>query len=557
MRGEYTTAPAVGSGVRCGAKLQGDLLRQVWDSVALAVCRVPCAAGRAGRDRTRARRLPSTPLPREGRLGRIISKSKFVAGLQCEKLLWYHYRRKDEIPPPDADTLAIFAVGHRVGDLAKRLYPDGVEVPMERGRGGLAKTVERTRELLPERKPLFEASFVHQGGYCRTDLLVPVENGAWDLIEVKSGTRVKPVNLEDVAFQKFVLTGEGVRLNRLFVMHVNRDCVRRGEVDPKEFFHAEDVTDEAEARVGEVSGRLGGFHATIGGAEPVVGIGKQCSDPYECPLKEKCWGFLPEHSVAELYRVRKGKALEWIRAGRLALADIGSDHLSEAQRVQQAAVVTGRRQVDRDAVRAWLGKLRYPVYCMDFETIMPGIPVVEGTRPYQHIPVQFSVHVLPAPGEAARHEEFLADGAGDPRPAFLAALKEAIGPEGTVLAFNMAYEERILNEVADALPEARVFVEDVAGRMEDLADPFRRFRLYHPEQRGSNSLKRVLPAWTGAGYESLGIQEGGAASREYERVTYGDAGAEERGRVREDLLRYCERDTEAMVELLAVLEGEG
>ena len=157
-----------------------------------------------------------------------ISKSKFLNGLQCPKLLWTYYNKQKLIPEPDAGQQHIFDTGHVVGDLAKQLYPGGIEVPMTHGRDALELTVTATRDLLKRRVPIFEASFLEEGRYCRVDVLVPVpgddgdprSGDTWDLVEVKSSTKVKDVNIHDVAFQHDTLTRAGVELNRLYVMHI-------------------------------------------------------------------------------------------------------------------------------------------------------------------------------------------------------------------------------------------------------------------------------------------------------------------------------------------------
>lgn len=105
-----------------------------------------------------------------------LSKSKFLWGLQCPKLLWHAYNAKDKIPPPDAQTQAVFDQGHEVGNLAKKLFPEGIEVGQ--GVADLAETIRLAWEAL---KPLFEAAFAAEGGYCRVDILIPVGRGDWDM----------------------------------------------------------------------------------------------------------------------------------------------------------------------------------------------------------------------------------------------------------------------------------------------------------------------------------------------------------------------------------------
>jgi hypothetical protein len=169
-----------------------------------------------------------------------VSKSKFLWGAQCKKLLWYAYNAKDQIPEPDASTQATFDQGHEVGALAKSLYPDGIEVSA--GVTDFEQVLQQSLEAAKARKPLFEAGFIHNGGFARVDILNPLGKDEWDIIEVKSSTEVKDVNLLDLAFQAFVYTGAGLKIRRCCLMHVNRDYVRRGPVEPKQFFKLVDVT---------------------------------------------------------------------------------------------------------------------------------------------------------------------------------------------------------------------------------------------------------------------------------------------------------------------------
>jgi hypothetical protein len=168
-----------------------------------------------------------------------ISKSKYLAGLQCHKLLWFYYNAKDEIPETDAAKQAIFDQGHEVGALAKKMFPDGIEVGA--GVTDLRETLRLTANAVKHRKPLFEAAFSANGCYARVDILNPIRGDAWDIIEVKSSTSVEDVNLADIAFQTRVLTEAGLKIRRCFLCHVNNKFVRHGEIDPEEFFTLEDI----------------------------------------------------------------------------------------------------------------------------------------------------------------------------------------------------------------------------------------------------------------------------------------------------------------------------
>jgi len=181
-------------------------------------------------------------------------------------------------------------------------------------------------------------------------------------------------------------------------------------------------------------------------------------------------------------------------------------------------------------------------------------PLFEGPRPYQHVPFQFSRHVLEHEGATPRHVEFLADTPGDPRLALIEALR-AIGPDGAILAYNKGYEQRILRELAAAFPEHASYLGSLIDRFRDLMTPFASFWYHHPRQDGSCSLKKVLPVLTDTSYADLEIADGQAAAREYIRVMYGEVADGERERVLAALRIYCRQDTQALVDLLAALRS--
>jgi hypothetical protein len=480
----------------------------------------------------------------------LISKSKYLAGIRCPKLLWTLYNEPALIPAPSPALQARFDVGRDVGRLAQRLWPGGVEVPYTPG--DLAATVTRTQELMGRRVPLFEASFLVDGRYCRVDILEPVGEAGWNLVEVKSGTSLKPEHLDDVAFQADTLARAEVDLRRLLLQHLNNEYVRAGEIDPAAILCAKDVTAACQPIRSAIDVHVSEMRAVIAGARPDTPIGPHCNAPSPCVLKDACWDWLPAHNVTTLHGARSEKSFARLAQGIAELGDVPDSQLTPKQRIQKACALTGALHVEPPEIRRWLSRLRYPLYLLDFETMSPAIPLLEGTRPYQRIPFQFSLHILAEPGAAPRHSEFLAETPTDPRPALLDALG-TIGAGGTVLAYNMSFEQGVLRELGRDFPDRARQCSDLIARIADLITPFRAFHLYHPDQRGSCSLKAVLPAFTGRGYAGLEIQEGEQASREYLRVVCGDVPADEKARTLQALRDYCRRDTLAMVELLDVL----
>ena len=483
-----------------------------------------------------------------------LSKSKYLAGLQCSKLLWYNYNAKEVIPAPDEATQAMFDQGHQVGELAKTLFPDGVEVA--KGNLDFEQVLRQSEAAVKLRKPLFEAAFKHKEAYARADILNPVGKDQWDIIEVKSSTEVKGVNLHDLALQRYTYEGAGLKVRRCNLMHINNGYVRHGEIDPKQLLLQEDVTEHVDELIPQVERNLQEMIVVIRMRKyPEIPIGPRCSDPYECPLHSLCWSFLPDHNVFTLYRLGQ-KGFELLETGVRKILDIPQEYrLTGPQRIQVESVRSGRPFFDKIAVGTFLKELEYPLYFLDFETFGTAVPLFDEVRPYQQVPFQFSLHIVRSEGAKPEHRSYLSDGAVDPRPEILRLLKSLLGESGSVVAYNAAFEKRILQESCGACLEYSSWFKEVEGRIVDLLRPFRAFHYYHPDQRGSASIKSVLPAITGTGYEGMEIADGGTASLEFLRVTFGEAAPAARRQVRRQLENYCGLDTLGMKLIVDKLKG--
>jgi len=484
-----------------------------------------------------------------------LSKSKYLDGLKCLKLLWMQYHAKDQFPPTDPETQARFDQGHRVTRLFQTLFPGGIEIP---GSDDFDRVIRETQSVLSLKKPLFEPGFRYKNTYARADVLVPGKGGRWDLYEVKSSTKIKDVYYPDVAFQKYCYEGAGIKIGKTYLVHVNNEYVRDGALDPEALFVREDITDEIGEWVERVEPDVDRMMEVLKQAEcPEVKIGLQCDDPYECSLKDLCWGFLPEQSVFILNRIYKKKAFQLIEEGILDLRSVADEYpLTPSQRIQRECHVGNRVHVDASAIHAFLQRLKFPIHFLDFETAGDAIPLYETSRPYQQVPFQFSLHILPSWDRPASHHAFLADGREDPRPELLSRLEALLGKTGTILSYNMSFELGRLKESVEAHPQYGEWFRGIEGRFSDLIVPFRQFDYYDPKQMGRTSIKNVFPALTGGSYDDLGIADGGAASREYARVTFFDeVSPEERARVRKDLETYCALDTQAMIDVLKVLRA--
>ena len=481
---------------------------------------------------------------------KLLTKSKYLYGIQCPKLLWIAVNRPADIPEADAATQYIFEQGLQVGELAKKLYPDGVDVPQDNFMGN----INCTKELLPLRKPLFEAGVLSGRLFSRTDILYPVNENEWHIIEVKSSTEVKDIHIHDVAFQKVCWEESGFKIRNSFLVYINNKYVKHGEINPQELFITEDISERVEGIYDDTRNRITELLQVMTSANcPKVNIGAICSDPYDCALKDICHADLPDNNVFTLYYGGK-KSYELYDNGIVDISDIPIGFkLNDRQRIQKACLTENNIHIDKEGIKNFLETLEYPLYFLDFETFSSAVPVYDGTRPYQNVPFQFSLHIQVSPESILNHYWYLADGNGDPRPGLLSALHKYIGANGSIVAYNKSFEENVLKQLALVFPDYEEWISSLMPRFIDLLTPFRNFCYYNPIQQGSASLKKVLPAVTGISYDGMSIAKGDDASLAYLEIAFGNIDDVKKEEIRRNLLDYCGLDTEAMALILGGL----
>jgi len=472
---------------------------------------------------------------------KLLSKSKYLNGLQCPKYLWVKLNEPDRVPRFDTSMLYRFNQGHLVGEFAKKLFPDGIDIPDD----DFTINLKQTEELLKKRKPLFEAGIMVDNTFSRIDILKPVGKDEWDIIEVKSSTKIKNINFHDVSFQRYCCEKYGLKIRNCFLMTVNNEYVRQSDIDPAHLLTMTKIRDGA---TNGLQQRVDSMFSTIASDKcPAITIGKQCDSPYECPLKEECWSFLPENNIFDMYGSKK-YAFELFEKGIYSFKDIpDGSPLSGKQEIQKGCDISEKPHIDQEPIRQFLNNLEYPLYYLDFETFSGAIPLFDGTRPYQQIPFQFSLHVVDVESATPRHYSFLADAEGDPRAEFVASLKRVLGNSGSIVVYNQSFEKGVLSALAEMFPEYNDWVENLNDRIIDLLAPFRSFHYYDARQKGSASIKNVLPVLTGTSYDHLNISDGMNASLAFLGVISNSASAEEGIKIRNDLEKYCELDTEGMI----------
>jgi hypothetical protein len=485
----------------------------------------------------------------------VISKSQYLKGLQCPKALWLYRHRPDLKPEVSIVLQHLFDSGHEVGLLAQKCFEGGVEIVEEYYK--VEATIRSTQEAVTLNPPaVFEAAACSpDGAYSRIDILRRCrEFGAWDLVEVKSTTSVKGYHIDDMALQRYAFSGAGYNIRKSILMHIDNQYVKSGPLDVQNLFHLEDCTADVEAQMAVVREYLEPLKAVLASPdEPVVTIGDQCNRPFACDYIPYCWKHVPAYSVYNLFRGDKLAAL--LSKGIIDVADIpeGFD-VTRRQGIEIDTFKEKRVHVDRAAISKFLGRFVYPLFFLDYETINPAVPLFDGTRPYEKVPFQFSLHVQQVKGGPVTHTGFLHTGSGDPRPHFVKELVASCGDAGSVVVYNQPFEAGVNETLAETFTEHAAVLLATNGRMVDLLVPFRSRFLYHPAMRGSASLKSVLPTLVPElSYAGLGIADGETASLMYLKAFKNEALEEEKKRIYADLVDYCRLDTLAEVKLLEVL----
>lgn len=475
-------------------------------------------------------------------------------GCQCPKRLFLHKHKPTLRNPADEKQQAILEAGTTVGELARKLFNYGIDVtPPDFYSYHLA--VKKTQALIARGETiLYEAAFQYEGVLCALDILV--QNGTqWYAFEVKSTTRIKSQHVQDAALQYYVLKNSGLPISDISIIYLNNNYVRHGAIDIKQLFSTESVLEEVLEQQETIARKVAELKAMLSsGTEPMIDIGPHCVDPYPCDFMNHCWAHVPaENSVFDLARNVGWKLYE---EGYHQLDQIPDDYeLSTTASQQLARHRAGVVHIDREALHQFLNTLTYPLYFLDFETMMPGIPEFDDSRPYQQIPFQFSLHVQSEPGIAPTHYEFLGDGLHDPRKELTEALLALVGTTGSIVCYNMSFEKSRLNELAALFPEQANNLESLSTRIVDLMIPFRKQWYYHPDFKGSYSIKAVLPVLVPElSYDELDIQDGGMASLVYLQLKFQDAVT---ATIQRQALReYCKLDTLAMVKIAEVLREE-
>jgi predicted RecB family nuclease len=478
----------------------------------------------------------------------MLSKSRFVAGWQCHKLLWWKVHEPDAPElQPDKVLQDLFDQGRQVGEIARDRFPGGVLIDLPHR--AYDARVAATKQALDDGAPaIFEASFMANDTFVAIDVLERTDGGH-RLIEVKSSSEVKDQHIPDVAVQAHVAVANGVVLKGAEVMHLNKEFRHPATGD---LLTRTDVVAPVVRVVQTVADELERQQAMLAGGLPQVEIGGHCLEPYECPFMSRCWPDAPDH-ISTLHNVGPKRLPSYLQRGITSIRNLpATEKLSAVQKRQIKALAEQRLIVEPTLARElapFTGRLGF----LDFETIQRAVPVWAGMKPWEQAAAQFSYHER-QPDGSYTHAEFLAEGPADARQPLAEAMVRATARADGVVMYT-SFEKTRIRALQRAVPHLAGELAALEAKLLDL-NPVVRNHVYHPAFRGSFSLKRILsPLVPELSYNDLVIVDGRLASVEIARLLFvaDKIPPHERDRVRQDLLDYCRRDTWATVRLLEEL----
>ncbi len=463
----------------------------------------------------------------------------------------------------DSGSEMAFRIGHEVGELAQKLFDEnGDAVLIDPNQMGWPEAYTRTKRLLKSGEvPIFEATMRIKGALALADVMLPDHSSGaiqWKMIEVKSSTSVKDYHRDDAAVQTHIAHLNGVKLSQVAVAYINNQFVYPGNGDYEGIFEIEDLTEEAKERFFEVEQWIQSAQETAAEkTEPEIEMGPQCTSPYVCGFCNYCSrdAVELEYPTSILPRIQSKKVEDWESRGIAELQDVPENEINGIQQRVRQATLNNEIYFNAKGAANDLSDTSLPAYFLDFETVQFPIPIWKGTRPYEQLPFQFSLHCIDSNG-VVTHEDFLDLSGEDPRESFIQKLIQSCGDSGSIFVYNAGFEKKVITDLAKAFPQYAIELNALLPRIVDLL-PIARNHYYHPSQLGSWSLKAVLPAicpeLSHGDLEE--VQHGMAAVETYKEAILPDTPADRKETIRQQLIEYCKLDTLATVKIWQFFRG--
>lgn len=468
----------------------------------------------------------------------MLTKTDFIQYLNCSKSFWLKKKRPNVYPEGSFSSFLVklAAEGYEVESYVKQAvsrYPD-------------AGSYEFQQEFLTS-----------DGLYSRCDIVKYNQDGSIELFEIKSSTSVKDDSshnhLKDAAFQVISAQRAGKRVSKVWLVHLNKDYVRSGDIDPNALLTFSDETVRVAGLINDTAVEIDSALALLN-RDTIDETSCSClylSRAHHCDSFSYFNPAIPKHSIYSLPRLFGEKLAAFVDEGRFDLSAISPNEVSGQQIFVVKAHNEGNPFVDKKEIQSFLSELNYPIHFLDYETYLSAVPIVEGYRPQEQLPFQFSLHVLHEDGRLD-HSEYLADCAMRPDD-LVKALRDAIHPFGSVLTWNKGFENTQNKNMGKQLPHARDFLLNVVDRAVDLMEVFKTGYV-DVDFEGSTSIKKVLPVLVPElSYQNLKVKDGGEAMEAWGKMI-ALTDPTEKDEIRQALLKYCELDTLAMVRIYQLID---
>ncbi|MEO8761538.1 MAG: DUF2779 domain-containing protein [Bacteroidia bacterium] len=483
----------------------------------------------------------------------ILSKTSFLKSVQCTKSFFLyknHYNLKDPLPK---EKQAVFNRGHQVGTLAQSLFPNGIDVSPTH----VAKfndSVQKTKELIAQgQKIIYEAAFVFDGVLVALDILVN-ENDKWYAYEVKSSLKISAAYVMDAALQNYVISN-CIPLEDFYLVTMNSQYVLQDELDVQSLFKIKSVKADAEKNVEFIKYHIQqAKNILVKDTLPKVDIGEKCFAPYQCDFFGTCWKHVPANNIFEFSGISKKQAQIWFERGFKTLYYIPEEELSGNTKLMVEAYKNHAEIVDKPALQQFFKKVKFPVAFFDAEMFAPAVPMYKGTAPFEAMPFLFSWHSMASESAMPQHTYFYQE---ENKYAGKALLDYLIGEAekvNTILVFDTAQELKVLSSVVKHFPEYKKLIDALKNKFVDFSDVFTKLWYYHPNTKGSMSLKKIYESVFGKSiFDELAIKSGLLASYKYDEYLK-ETDLFKKEELKNNLIEYCKTDTQAMYDLFVYLK---
>jgi hypothetical protein len=418
---------------------------------------------------------------------RRFDKSLIEAGQQCVKRLYLDFRQQESTKLSERRRV-LSQTGQHLVELAQSAFPKGVAVVGNT----FADAVARTQELLGTDQPiLFGAAFRTDDLEIRTDILLRQKDGAVDVYEVKTGTKVKPRYVNDLAVQALAIEQNGLKLRAAYILHVNARYVHKAgeQMEALRLLKSAEVTERVRRQLPRTA-RFVKMLRTHVDDEGVLALptGTWCTVPFPCPWLERCAAEGPPHPLRELPELTRQQES---RLHQDAIEDLQKlDPKYPGLTFKQRRVVQCVQQqvpLIEPFVREELRQVEYPLHFLAVLAVVEALPRFDGQRPWRSLPCAWAAQTLHRDG---RVEEavFVAADRDDPRPGIARSLGKQLENGGMIVCWNAEELDGIRAMVED-LPAEKPLVRSILGcphlEMKKLFDA----GLFHPGLHGRRDLQ--------------------------------------------------------------------